>query len=102
MDTFGCQLANDFFNIIGLNSEMMNASPTWVLGGLIIEMKPSVSNFHKNVSRASKFCVKNNFPFKKFLIELDALLNIRGKNMYVMDVTNQVGLLLIMLRSSDF
>ena len=64
-------------------------------------MKPSVSNFHKDVPRPSKFCVKNNFRFKKFLIELDALLNIRSKNMDVMDVTNQVGPLLFMLRSID-
>jgi hypothetical protein len=71
---------------------MMNTSSSWVLRGLIIEMKPSVSNLNEYISCTRKFSIENDLASKAFLIELDALLNIRSKNMDVMDVTNQVGL----------
>ena len=91
-NTSGDQLTNYLFYIVGLNSKMMNTSPTRVLRWLIIEMEPSVTNFNKNVSCTSKFCVKDNLASKEFLVELDALLNIRSKNMNMVNVTSQLGL----------
>jgi hypothetical protein len=73
---------------------MVNTSLPRVLGRLIIEVKTSVTNLNEYVSCTSKFCIEDDLAFEEFFIELNALLNIRRKDVYVMNVTNQFGLLL--------
>jgi hypothetical protein len=68
---------------------MVNTSLARVLRRLVVEMKPPIANLNEYVSCPSKVSVENNFASKKFFVELDALINIRSKNMYVMNVTNQ-------------
>jgi hypothetical protein len=55
---------------------MVNTSFTRVPGRLIVEMEPPVTDFNKNVSCTGKLCVEDNPAAEKFLVELDALLNI--------------------------
>lgn len=73
---------------------MVNASPPGVLGWLVIEMKSAMADFHEHVSCASEFRIEDDLSPEKFFVELDALVNIRSKNMYMMNVANQFRLLL--------
>ena len=81
---------------------MVNTSLTRVLGRLIIEVKTSVTNLNEYVSCTSKFCIEDDLASEEFFIELNALLNIRRKNMDMMDVTNQFGLLLYFAKLSYY
>jgi len=76
--------------MVGLNSEVMDISSQGILWWLVIEVKASIADFYKHVSFASKFCIKDNLPPKKLFVELDALIDIRRKNMDMMNVTNQI------------
>jgi len=73
---------------------MVNASPPGVPGWLVIEVKSAMADLHEYVSCAGEFRIENDLAPEKFLVELDALINIRSKDMNMMDVTNQFGLLL--------
>jgi len=73
---------------------MVNASPPGVLGWLVIEVKSAMADLHEYVSCAGEFRIENDLAPEKFFVELDTLLNIRRKNMHVMNVANQFGLLL--------
>ncbi len=77
----------------------MNTSFSRVLGRLVIEVKAAIADFHEYVSCTSKFCIEDDFTSEEFLIEFDALLNIRSKDMYVMDMTNQGWFLLSVTNS---
>lgn len=72
----------------------MNASPPGVLGWLVIEMKSAMADLHEYVSCAGEFRIENDLAPEEFFVKLDALVNIRSKDMNMMDVTNQFGLLL--------
>jgi len=73
---------------------MVNASPPGVLRWLVIEVKSAMADLHEYVSCASEFRIQDDLALEKFFVELDASVNIRCKNMNVMNVTNQFGLLL--------
>ena len=93
-NTSGPELANHLFDIVGLDSKMMNTSSNEVFRRLVIEMKPSFANSHEHISGACKFSIENDAAPEKFLVEPYAIINIRSKNMHVMNVTNQNCLLL--------
>lgn len=86
----GSEIANHFFNIIGLDSKMVNAPSPGGPGWLIVEVKPAAADSHEYVSRAGQLLVENHPAPEEFFVERDALLNIRGKNMNVMNMTNQL------------
>ncbi len=86
------QLINHVFDRVGLDSEVVNASPSGVLGGLVIEVKSATADLHEYVSCADEFRIEDDVAPEKFFIELDAFVNIRSKNMNMMDVANQFGL----------
>jgi hypothetical protein len=59
------------------------------LGCLIVEVKPSAPDSHEYVSCTRKLFVKNDPAPEELFVEPDGLLNIRSKNMNVMNMTNQ-------------
>ncbi len=75
--------------MIGLDSKMVDISPNRILRWLVIEVNPAIADFDKYVSFAGQYRVENNLTPKEFFIELDTFINIRGKDMNVMNVTNQ-------------
>jgi hypothetical protein len=78
---------------------MVNTSLARIFGRLIVEMEPPITNFDEYVSCASKLSIEDNLTSEKFLVKLDALLNIRSKNMDVMDVATQPQLSLSFVKS---
>ena len=57
-------------------------------------MNPAIADSYKYVSFAGQYGVEDNFTPKEFFIELDTFINIRGKDMNVMNVTNHSRFLL--------
>ena len=53
--TVGLQLIHHLFNMVGLNSEMMDISSHGVFGWLVIEMEPAIADSDKYVSLTRKY-----------------------------------------------
>ena len=68
---------------------MMDVSSNRVLRWLVIQVKPAVADFYKYVSFTSQYGVEDDLTSKEFFVEIDTLIDIRGKDMNVMNVTNQ-------------
>lgn len=85
----GSELINHLFDIVGLDSKMVDAPSPGGLGRLIIEVDPAAADSHEYVSRTRKLLIENHPAPEEFFVECDGLLNIRGKNMNMMNMTNQ-------------
>jgi len=67
----------------------MDISSNRILRWLVIEVNPAIADSDKYVSFTCQYGVEDNLTPKEFFIELDTFINIRGKDMNVMNVTNQ-------------
>ena len=87
-NALGFQVLNNLINIIGLNSKMMDISSNRVLRWLVVEMHPASADSDKYVSLSSQYGVEDNAAPKEFFVKLHAFINVRSKDMNVMNVTN--------------
>jgi hypothetical protein len=67
---------------------MMDISPDRILRWLVIEVNPSVADSDKHVSFPCQYGVEDDLAAKEFFIELDTLINIRSKDMNVVNMTS--------------
>ncbi len=67
----------------------MNVSPSSVLGSLVIKVKSPMADLHEDVSCTDEFRIEDDLAPEKFFIKLDAPIDIRSKDMNMMDVASQ-------------
>lgn len=75
--------------MIGLDSKMMDISSNRILRRLVIQVNPAIADFYKYVSFTSQYGVEDNLAAKEFFVEIDTLINIRSKDVHMVNVTNQ-------------
>jgi hypothetical protein len=61
---------------------------------LVIEVNPAIADSHKYVSFSCQYGVQDNVTPKEFFVKLDTFINVRGKDMNVMNVTDHCWFLL--------
>jgi hypothetical protein len=77
------------FQVVGLDTEVMNVSSQGVLGRLGIKMHPSFPDADENIPDPGHLQVGHCFSSEALGIELDAPPYIRGEKMDMMNMANQ-------------
>ena len=87
-NSMGFHVVNDTFDIICLDSKMMDAPSAGKFWTLIVKMESPPANFHKHIAGTSKLSVQNSFSAKKLFIKFDALIEVGCKDVNVMKVVH--------------
>jgi hypothetical protein len=86
LETLGFHLRDKGFQVIGLNTQMMDCAPAFVARRLIIEMKPALADGEKDIPGSGHIKVGQNFPSKHILIKFQSGIQIRSEKMGMMNV----------------